>query len=259
MKKNCIIYLVRTSEKDLEMLNKSLQLVDENVLTSSENVDVILFHEIGFNDYKSQVHQIKNANIIFQNIVFPEPPEGTPDMFPHPNPDQVAMGNLGFSIGYRHMCWFFSGGMYDQSILQDYKYYLRLDTDSFILSPINYDIFKMMSDGGYRYGFIEEAIQKDDPAVIEGLWDFAGGTVSGIDEGLMYYTNFEIGEIEWFRNGLYHMFFKRIEWNGGIYIKRWGDAPIKYLGVTLFMPPQWKIPVKGFTYQHGAVYDLTNK
>ena len=155
------------------------------------------------------------------------------------------------------MCWFFAGGMFDQPIMEDYKYYLRLDTDSYILSPLNYDIFEMMNNGGYKYGYIEEAVQLDDPAVISGLWDFCWKDTHSIPEGTMYYTNFEVAEIEFFRSGLYYMFFKRIEANGGVYLHRWGDAPIKYLGVNILMPPQQKVAIKGFVYQHGAIYDLT--
>lgn len=258
-KKNCIVYLVRTSEADLASLNKSLELLDQNLLPATKTEDIILFHERSFGplNYRSKVYVPKNGKIIFQEIEFKQPPTGTPEIFPHPNPDQIAMGNLGFSIGYRHMCWFFSGGMYEQKIMENYGYYMRLDTDSYILSPLDYDIFKFMEDGKYKYGYIHEGIQKDDPAVIKGLWDFAGGTASGIEEGLIYYTNFEIGEIDFFTKGYYHMFFKRIEADGRIYTARWGDAPIKYLGVNIFMPDEWKTPIKGFVYQHGHVYDLT--
>lgn len=254
--RNCIVYLVRTSEEDLENLNRSLSLMDAHLLSKTKNTDVILFHEPSFVDYKSRVTPVQNGKVIFQQVEFKAPPEGTPEIFPHPIPEQVAKGNLGFSIGYRHMCWFFAGGMYEQPIMAGYKYYLRLDTDSYILSPLNYDIFELMEKGGYKYGFIEEAIQQDNPAVIEGLYDFTGATISGIPDGRMYYTNFEVGEVEFFTRDFYYMFFKRIEANGGIYTKRWGDAPIKYIGVNLFMFDQQKVAIKGFTYQHGAVYEL---
>ena len=42
-----------------------------------------------------------------------------------------------------------------------------------------------------------------------------------------------------------------IDENGGIYTKRWGDAPIKFLGINLFILVLLHIqPVYGFTYQH---------
>jgi len=268
-KKNCIIYLVRTSNKDLEMLNKSLSLIDQNLLPYTKTDDIIIFHEQSFNQYKSQVYSPYNGRIIFQLVAFPLVPPGTPKIFPHPNPDQVAMGNLGFTIGYRDMCWFFSGGIYTEPIMDYYKYYLRLDTDSYILSAVGYDIFEAMEKGDYKYGYIEDAVQQDDPAVIKGLWSFTERIstifrqsvivkpINEIPEGRMYYTNFELGNIEWFKKSAYNSFFKFIENQGGIYTKRWGDAPIKYIGVNLFLEDKYKLPVRGFIYQHGAVYDLT--
>jgi alpha 1,2-mannosyltransferase len=256
-KKNCIIYLVRTSEKDLEDLNKSLELLDKNLLAFTPTVDVILFHESSFDEsYKQRVCTLFAGQVYFNQIQFPDPPAGAPEIFPHPIPEQVAMGNLGFSIGYRHMCWFFSGGMYYQEVLKDYKFYLRLDTDSYILTELNYDIFEKMR--GKKYGYIKPAIQQDNPAVVEGLWEFVGDSynVKDIPEGRMYYTNFEIGDLEWFRQKPYMDFFKRIEQSGNIYHKRWGDAPIKFLGVNLFIQQYETLSVEGFTYQHGAVYEL---
>ena len=255
--KNCILYLVRTSEEDLINLNKSLSLVYENVLPNNPGVDIVLFHEESFVECMHRVLTKEGVRIVFQLVNFPSPPRGTPDIFPHPIPEQVAMGNLGFSVGYRHMCHFFSGGLYDQPIMKGYKYYLRLDTDSYVLTPINYNIFEKMESGNYKYGFIPDAVQTDHPAVTEGLWDFAGGTVSGFPKDTMYYSNFEIGEVEFFFKGLYYVFFKRIEANGGIYTKRWGDGPIKWLGVNLFTLPSQRLEVRGFFYQHGHIYNLT--
>lgn len=257
MKKNCVVYLVRTSDEDVILLNKSLSLIDENLLETTNNTDVVIFHEESFNNRKKDVTSLKNANLIFQLVEFPTPPADAPEIFPHPNQYQVSIGNLGFTMGYRHMCWFFTGGLFQQPIMDYYKYCLRLDNDSFILSKIPYDIFELMQSKNAKYGYIEEGIQKDDPAVIEGLWEFAHGHISNIEEGLMYYTNFEICEIEWFQKGLYYLFFKRIEHSGNIYRKRWGDAPLRYLGVNILMPQTWKLPVRGFVYQHGAIYDLT--
>lgn len=272
MSKNCVLYLVRTSEADLEMLNKSLMLLDQHLLVHTKAEDVILFHDPSFTkEYRDKVYRPMDGRLIFQEITFPKPPPNTPEIFPHPIPEQVAMGNLGFSIGYRNMCWFFSGGMYKQSILDDYTYYLRLDTDSYILSPLNYDIFEMMEAGDYKYGFISEAVQYDHPAVIEGLWSCAKyieemvvyfspeciiKPVCDIPEGRMYYTNFEVGAIDWFKKSAYDYFFANIEADAGIFHKRWGDAPIKYLGVNMFMEDKHKVAVKGFTYQHGAIYNL---
>lgn len=122
---------------------------------------------------------------------------------------------------------------------------------------MGYDLFEMMEKGKYKYGYIEPGIQKDHPAVIEGMWDFFGAKQSGIEEGLMYYNNFEIGEVEFFRGGWAYSMFKMLEASGNIYFKRWGDAPFRYLVVNMFMNPVYRVAVKGFIYQHGAIYDLS--
>jgi alpha 1,2-mannosyltransferase len=153
--------------------------------------------------------------------------------------------------------------MYEDNIFDDYKYYLRLDTDSFILSRIPYDIFEWMESNSFDYGTIQQAIQIDNPKVVIGLWDFVEKwidnekittliDVSKIPNGTMFYTNFELGKLSFFKNEPYKKFYNAIKNSGGIYINRWGDAPIKYLGVKLFTE---KIGyVSDFIYQHGAIY-----
>ena len=52
---NCIIYLVRSSEKDVEEFNKSLSLLEKNLLAFTKYTDVIVFVEDSFDEYKSKV------------------------------------------------------------------------------------------------------------------------------------------------------------------------------------------------------------
>lgn len=107
------------------------------------------------------------------------------------------------------------------------------------------------------YGFIAPAVQTDNPKVIEGLWQFTNELYPNhIPEGMMFYTNFELGRVDWFLTSPYMEFYNKIDEHGGIYTKRWGDAPIKFLGINLFMPQENIQPVTGFTYQHGTVYQV---
>jgi alpha 1,2-mannosyltransferase len=270
--KNCILYLVRTSEDDLEMLNKSLRLLDTNLLPAlKERTDIILFHESSFGEsFRSRVTPVQNGTIVFQNVTFIAPSYSAeiraqiPEFYPHP----TAANHRGFTMGYRHMCDFFSGALYDQPIMQHYEYYLRLDTDSFILSKIRFDLFDWMHTQHVEYAFMESALQQDHPKVIEGLWAETRkwlGTnhvetqvpLETLPEGKMFYTNFEMGKVSSFSKGsAYYRYYEFIKSTGNIYIKRWGDAPIKYLGVNLFLPTASIQPVYGFIYQHGAVFDL---
>ncbi len=238
IKKNCIVYLVKANENDIDMLNISLGLLGDNLLSQVHNqdsdVDVILFHEESFDDqYKSRVNRPNNGNLIFSLVTFHEP---------------RGMGNRAN---------FFSGSIFRESILNDYKYFLRLNTDSYILSRLNYDIFDMMEKGNYKYGYIEQAIQKALPEVIVDMWKDFYGTESNIEEGLMYGTDFEICDIDWFASGMYGMFYRKLEVSERCYTHCYRDAAFRYLGVNLFLPKEQKVAVSGFVYQHGAIYDLT--
>lgn len=260
---NCIVYLVRSSEDDLIDFNKSLSLLEKNLIPFIDNVDLVVFCEKSFEKFKSRVET--QLDIKYQLIEFnlPDYPkeilDNIPEFFPHPTHGNgpVAWGHPGFSMGYRHMCRFFSGEMYKFDVIKNYDYYLRLDTDSFIHTPLNYDIFEWAKENECYYGFIAPAVQQDNEKVVEGLWDFVNQVYpNNIPDRLMFYTNFELGKVSWFLTSEYMNFYNYIDKSGGIYSRRWGDAPIKFLGINLFMNKQNIIPVQGFTYQHGAVYEV---
>ena len=260
---NCIVYLVRSSEDDLIDFNKSLSLLEKNLIPFTDNVDLVVFCEKSFGKFKSRVET--QLDIKYQLIEFnlPDYPkeilDNIPEFFPHPTHGNgpVAWGHPGFSMGYRHMCRFFSGEMYKFDVIKNYDYYLRLDTDSFIHTPLNYDIFEWAKENECYYGFIAPAVQQDNEKVVEGLWDFVNQVYpNNIPDRLMFYTNFELGKVSWFLTSEYMNFYNYIDKSGGIYSRRWGDAPIKFLGINLFMNKQNIIPVQGFTYQHGAVYTV---
>jgi hypothetical protein len=48
-----------------------------------------------------------------------------------------------------------------------------------------------------------------------------------------YYTNFEIGYLPFFRSEPYQSYFRHLDSEGGFYYYRWGDAPIRLLGVCV--------------------------
>lgn len=253
---NCIIYLVRSSEKDVENFNKSLFLVEKNLVPSTKNFDIIIFCEESFITLMPKVKT--NLNLKYQIINFTIPKyskeilDQIPKFFPHPTHGNgpIAWGHPGFSIGYRHMCRFFSGHMYEYSILHNYDYYLRLDTDSYINSKIPYDIFELANLNQIYYGFIK--VEEDNPKVVEGLWDTVYQYIpNDIPENLMYYTNFELGKISWFLESPYIKFYKYLDETGGFYTKRWGDAPVKYLGINLLMDKKNISQIGGFIYNHG--------
>ena len=221
--KSCIVYLVRSTKEDIDGLNKSLDLVSKNILPYTKDLDILLFHEESLDNFLPDI--IKLPNIKLHKIEFniPEYPEeiknNIPEFYPHPTHGKgpIAWGHPGFTLGYRHMCRFFAGEIFKNDILKEYDYYMRLDTDSFILSPLNYDIFKWAKENKCYYGYIAPAVQYDNPKVAEGLSDKVKEKYpNNIPEFLLYYTNFELVYIPWFR-GKYMEFYDYVDSLGGIY------------------------------------------
>lgn len=263
----CIVYLLGNSQQNLDDLNKSLSLLYQNYLIDFP-CPVLLFFEEESSAKISRIIE-EHPNIVFDPIAitFSLPDynkdilEQIPEFFPHPTHGNgpLGWGHPGFSLGYRHMCNFFAGDIFLNQSLQKYNYYLRLDTDSFLLRKIDRDLFIEMKVCGAVYGYIEEAIQYDNPKVIDGMWQCLREhypEIETIPQGKMYYNNFEICDLDFFRSKPYQDFYNLIKASGGIYIKRWGDAPIRYVGVNLLKGNKKCLQIKNITYQHGAIYKV---
>lgn len=85
---NCIIYLVRSTDEDVEMLNQSLALLEENLLKFTSNTDVLIFVENTFTDYKDKVQTNLDLKYYLVEFDTPDYPEEIanqiPEFFPHP-------------------------------------------------------------------------------------------------------------------------------------------------------------------------------
>lgn len=260
---NKIIYLLKNSEQEIEMLKKSLELLSVNFIPNNnypiyvfynEDIDDSIFSAIeNFSGLKINPYKIsfeteeylKNINDSIDEYITVE---GVPKKF---------------SIGYRHMCRFYSYGMYDLEELKGTDYYLRLDCDSYITSKIDYDLFELMSSKDYIYGY--NKITTDNPVVCKNLWEISKEyslenktlktPIDEIQKYNLYYTNFEIARFDWFKNSDYKNYFKFLDKYNGIYKYRWGDHVIKYLGIEMFLDDNKKhwfnIP-----YRHGNIFNL---
>jgi alpha 1,2-mannosyltransferase len=182
-------------------------------------------------------------------------------------PGHIKEINREWRIGYMHMCRFFANEIFNQPILQDFEYYCRLDTDSYILSPVNSNIFEDAKQSNIKYGYINDSL-RDSPPYVVGLWPLAKTFIdnhpnipiysklySEIEERRLYYTNFELCYIPWFKQETWKMFFDEIDKSGGIYKYRWGDHIIRYIGVRSFMPQEYIKRITNIHYSHQGLED----
>ena len=249
----CFCYLVNHSGgNSVSNCVKSLRLLYGNYLKEFPT-PVFLFHESGLTEnMKAVLIQSIPSKLTFIPIEFSVP-------------THVNEINQSCRIGYMHMCRFFANEIFYHPVLNDFEYYCRLDTDSYILSPVKSNIFEDVKTEGILYGFINDSI-KDLPQFTEGLWPLADDFLkrhpeiprysrlySDITERSLYYTNFEICKISWFKDNPWKLFFDEIDKNGGIYKHRWGDHTIRYIGVRSFVPSNQIKRITNIHYSHQGI------
>jgi hypothetical protein len=171
-----------------------------------------------------------------------------------------------FPISYRSMCNFQCWQIYQHEALKKYDYYWRLDSDSYILNEIKYDVFDYMQSNNYEYAFLAEE-DRDVPLVVEGLWETTKEFIekynivpTSLNKYLKdgkwdynyFYTNFEISKFSFWRSDNYKLYYNHINSTGNIFYGRWGDAPIHWLAVRMFMENKQIWCIKDIAYQHNA-------
>lgn len=263
MKNAVIIYLSR--EKDINILYHSLLLLHKNFNSKYKYPIVVLHDDISKTtisqlllNLNKQLGYIPNIKFEILNFALPSHISTDPSLY---NPPLTQFG-----MGYRHMCRLHSGELYKHESLLQYDWYWRLDSDSFILSEISYDPFDVMVQKGYEYSYLSE-YEKDESFVVTGLWDTTKQFISknnikpiSLTDKLkngewnldMFYTNFEIAKFSFFRGEEYMSYYNELDKTGNLFYKRWGDAPIHWLGVHMFLPESKIWCIKDICYQHGS-------
>ncbi len=273
MKENAIIILVRGSLHDIQELNCCLASLNLHLKETILDADIVLFHESHFEPYKSQI--VIPTSEYFPTVYYSEinleiPGNYSPKIkksilsyYPHPTDNK----HPGFSIGYRSMCRFFSGEVFMSPNLQKYSYLIRLDTDSSFSKGAGFSLFQWANQHKIKYGFIKSAIQWDHPLVSESFKKTALRILFSLKikyfiRGLlvpserMYYTNFEIMYLPFFASNNWQHFFRKIDLTGGFYLRRWGDAIIRYMGVKSMVCKKERMEIpSGFIYEHGGTFD----
>lgn len=191
----------------------------------------------------------------------------------------------GKSKSYRNMCHFNSGYFFRQEILSDYDYYFRVEPGVEYFCDFPYDPFQVMNLKDKKYGFVislreyeetiltlwesvEEYIDIDDGETIDmatNAYDFiTGDDLVGNDKAIYvtsndynmchFWTNFEIGDLNFFRSDAYLEFFNHLDAKGGFYYERWGDAPIHSIAASLLLNKDEIIHFDEIGYYHAPYF-----
>ncbi|KAI4232674.1 MAG: hypothetical protein L6R40_007346 [Gallowayella cf. fulva] len=159
----------------------------------------------------------------------------------------------GDSISYRHMCRFESGFFFLHPLMQQFEWYWRVEPSIELYCDINYDTFKYMRDHGKKYSFVLSLYEYVE--TIPTLWDSVKTFMKehpehiaednsmkflSDDSGETYnhchfWSNFEIGNLNWLRSQAYTDYFNQLDKDGGFFYERWGDAPVHSIAAGLLL------------------------
>lgn len=250
--KTCIVYTVKYSH--LAILSRSLLLVRDNLIRELGLVDTdfIFFHDPGI---ENKLDELKKEHAIGNKFVYRVFDTHRPPYSPE------IKSRITGQVEYKNMCRFWAGEVFYDKDICGYDYYLRLDCDSYITDKVPYDPFKLLASEGKYYGHLKGAIFQDSPHVIvdfrKTLIEFEASyrgrilkSCMGFPEGMLYFTNFEIVKPSEFRNSQYMVLYDYLDAAGGIYIHRWGDAPIRYAGIQMMMGDSGVKELSGIKYTH---------
>ncbi|MCJ1408231.1 alpha 1,2-mannosyltransferase 2.4.1 [Ptychographa xylographoides] len=157
----------------------------------------------------------------------------------------------GDSISYRHMCRYESGFFFRHPLMLQYEWYWRVEPSIELYCDINYDTFKYMRDNKKKYSFVLSLYEYVE--TIPTLWDSVknftkkypehiaeGNSMAFLsdDAGETYnhchfWSNFEIGNLNWLRSKAYLDYFESLDHDGGFFYERWGDAPVHSIAAAL--------------------------
>ncbi len=191
----------------------------------------------------------------------------------------------GWMISYRHMCRWNSGFFYKHPRLKDFDWYWRVEPDVRSLTrglrnanrnlqvhffcDIDYDVFRFMRDNNMKYGFNMNIL--DDARSFPSLWSRTRSFInahpelihpdadldwlldahnSGDYNNCQFFSNFEIGDLNFFRGQPNEKYFDWLDRGGGFYYERFGDAPIHTLSVAMFVPKSEIWFFRDIGYQH---------
>ncbi|KAJ5894224.1 hypothetical protein N7495_005915 [Penicillium taxi] len=159
----------------------------------------------------------------------------------------------GDSESYRHMCRYESGFFFRHPLMMNYEYYWRVEPSIQLYCDLSLDPFRYMKENNKMYSFVISLLEYYE--TIPTLWDSVKGFVKKHPEYIPsgnamdfisdnngdtynkchFWSNFEIGSLEWLRSPAYIDYFSQLDQDGGFFYERWGDAPVHSIAASILL------------------------
>ncbi|KAL2378681.1 Glycolipid 2-alpha-mannosyltransferase 1 [Blastomyces dermatitidis] len=182
---------------------------------------------------------------------------------------QVIYGD---SISYRHMCRYESGFFFRHELLNQFDYYWRVEPSVEYFCDISYDPFKFMKDNKKKYSFVISLYEYKETVLT--LWDSVKKFMKKYPQHIAennnlefvsqdggetynlchFWSNFEIGDLNWLRSQAYLDYFDILDKDGGFFYERWGDAPVHSIAAALMLKKEEVHFFNEIAYYHVPFY-----
>lgn len=263
-------FVVLSRNKELEDLLMTMQNVEER-FNKHFNYPWVILNDVDFtDDFIERVGAASTSDVSFHKIPLEHwdiPHWMDRDQVQQKLEQQDSMGIMyGGMESYHKMCRYYSGLFQLHPALQDYDYYWRIEPGINFYCDITYDPFKYMRENDKKYSFV--ITYQELPNTIPSLWNHIQSyrNKKGLGTDLMpffehsngdynlchFWSNFEIGSLEWLRSDAYMDFFNEMDKTGNFWFERWGDAPIHSLATGLLLNRTQVHYFEDFAYQHQA-------
>jgi len=256
MRKANAAFVVLARNGDLKGILSSMKQMEDRFNKKFDYPWIFLNEEPFSDDFKKYTTQVTSSKTSYGLI--PKEHWYQPDWIDEDkakNAREEMVQNkviYGGSVPYRNMCRFNSGFFFRHELLKDIKYYWRVEPDVSYFCDLDYDPFLVMQDNNKVYGFTVSLLEYAE--TIPTLWDATKEFIkenpqylpSGNSMGFLsdnggksynrchFWSNFEIGDLDFWRGEAYMKYFEFLDKKGGFYYERWGDAPVHSIGVGLF-------------------------
>lgn len=287
-RENAAIIMLARNE-DIESALTSLQSLEDHFNRWFHYPVVFMNNEPFTADFKTRVGAVASGESIFE-VLSPDAFGFPSWMDADHGRDLVrANGALGVHKGdmesYHHMCRFYSGKFYDVPALQRFKWYWRVEPHVQFSCAVTYDPFRLMRERGKKYGYTVALWELDNtlPELFRAVSEFKALRrikSSSLWKGFVrpswmpwgtrwlsaaqplhdaagdawnlchFWSNFEIGDLDFFRSEAHREFFDFLDSKGGFYTERWGDASVHTFAAALLLEPDELHHFEDFGYYH---------
>ncbi|CAF3417101.1 unnamed protein product [Rotaria sp. Silwood1] len=252
---NVIAFLVASFTGDVRLaynpyprLRDKISQIEER-LGDNSSTDLIIFHTgYPFQGDLLSIIQATRRQVEFVNVdhIFYRFSPGFDPHIRDPSWSQKGKWN------YHHMCYFWFKQVFELKIIQRYRYMMRLDDDSQILGKWP-NVFEIMVK--HQALYMANQREVDFEYVLPGITLVRNVTTAFISKNKItlqnpamfadifnrtmeipnYWNNFEIVDLSFMRRKEVVDFIQCIDESRGVFLYRWGDAPLRYITLALFV------------------------